>query len=76
MSSSFRGWLIEQQQRSDRIGKFARELTADPNAPNVTDVNEFHEYLREHGWPPESHEALGAAFQEWWSSTFSPTGHL
>ena len=27
MSSSFRGWLLEQQQRSDRTGKFARELT-------------------------------------------------
>ena len=49
---------------------------ADPNAPNVTDLNEYHEYLRQHGWPEESHQALADAFNEWWGSTFSPTGHM
>ena len=74
--STFRGWLIEQQKRADKIGKFARELTADPNAPNATDIHEFHEYLSHHGWPDTAHEVLSAAWQEWYASTFSPTGHL
>jgi hypothetical protein len=76
MASTFRGWLVTQQTRSDKIGKFARELSEDPNAPNATDVNEYHEYLSAHGWPEESHQVLADAFHEWWSSTFSPTGHL
>lgn len=76
MPSSFLGWLLTQQQRSDRIGKFARELCADPNAPNVTDLNEYHDYLRQHGWAEENHQVLADAFSEWWGSTFSPTGHM
>ena len=76
MASSFRGWLVTQQQRADKIGAFARELSADPNAPNATDVNEYHEYLTLHGWPDASHQALADAFQEWWEQTFSPTGHM
>ena len=61
--TDFKTWLLQQKDRQDSVGEFARMAAADTNFPNET--TEVRQQLRRHGASDETMARCGEAIREY-----------
>jgi hypothetical protein len=64
MTTSFLNWLDTQASREDNIGRFARDVAADAEAPSGNSMDAWQAHLKECGAGQGATQALHDAWAE------------